>query len=138
MSESVTRARIQVPKPPAHHPQALSVVRDSDRVCFIWLLREGARATIETQYKNAAQIRALKDCGKSTAYRIINRHKKRYWLTDLTDEEHPMVYSVLPADVVEKAEIKPVGNPNFASGIYQQHIARKRRRYAIDNITNWD
>ena len=133
------RKPIRVPQPPRHGPLTRALVQEGMRVSYIWLLKEAVRATIESQYATAEQIAKIKGVSMATAYRIINRVEKRYWLCDMTDEEHPKVFSVLPMDVVKAVEIKPIGNPNFKNGIYQQTIALKRRhgRYKrLDNLTN--
>ena len=121
-----------IPAPPPHTPRTRYLIRDAPKMCLIWVFNEAVRGTIETQFVNAAQIRGLKGCARSTAYRIIKEHTKRYWLIDLSQKGHPEVYAVLPLDVAKKAEIKAVGNPNFSNGLYQQHIAAKRRRRGID------
>lgn len=120
--------RIKVPTPPSHGPHVHSMEQNGVTVCHIWIFSDKGASAIETQYKNAAQISAALGVSRATAYRIIQRHGKRYWCADMRDENNPKVYSVLPWAEVSKAQIHPVGNPNFRDGIYQQHIALRRAR----------
>ena len=126
----MSKLPLNLPAPPPTSPRTRILMRDSPLLCYIWLQNPALRATIETQYVNADRIRALKGCARSTAYRIIKRFTKRYWLIDMTDPEAPSCCAVLPVELLKDVEIKPVGNPNFRSGIYQQSIALKRHRVA--------
>lgn len=119
--------RIKVPTPPSHNSSMHNVIQDGITACHLWAFDDKGLAAIETQYGNCQAIQDQLGVSRATAYRIINRHHKRYWLTDYRDADHPKVYSVLPKSVVEQVTVYPVGNPNFHSGIYQQGIARRPR-----------
>ena len=119
--------RIRVPQPPHHNRFSSTMIQEGLLVSHIWVFTDPGMATIETQYATAQQIAALIGCSRATAYRIINRHKKRYWLCDLRPNVPETCVSVLPREALHGVQLLPLGNPNFSNGIYQQEIARKRR-----------
>ena len=98
------------------------------RVSFLWYWTEAARRTIETQYKTPEELVTTLGISRATAYRLIAAQPKRYWCTDLRDEENPRVYAVVPTSVMENYVPRPVGNPNLHSGLYQQALARRQRK----------
>lgn len=119
-------ARIKTPTPPSHGRRTHALEQLGLAVGFIWIFDDQGAASIETQYKNAQQMQRALGISRATAYRLIKKHPVRYWCTDLRDEGNPKCYSVLPKKVVDNLTVYPVGNPNFANGIYQQDIARRR------------
>lgn len=123
--------RIKIPKPPEHHFSTNALVQEGLDVTHIWVFNQAGRAAIETQYKTAAGIQAATGCSRASAYRLIARTDKRYWIFDLTDPDNPTVWSCLPVSIVQEYTPYPVGNPNFANGIYQQQIARRRKPRGI-------
>ena len=89
-------ARNSIPRPPYTPPRSTMLIQDGILVAHIWIFNEAAMATIETQYATAQQIAARLGCSRATAYRIIKRHKKRYWLCDLRPNVTEKCISVLP------------------------------------------
>ena len=120
--------KINVPTPPAHAPWVHSLEQLGITVGYIWIFTDQGARTIESQYKNAQQLQELLGISRATAYRLINRHKKRYWCSDVRDAENPRCYMVFPVKALNSITIYPVGNPNFANGVYQQHNARRPRK----------
>lgn len=121
-------SRIKPPTPPRVGKGTHALESNGLHVCHIWAFDpEGARA-IETQYRTAEGIMQQRHVSRATAYRLIKRQTKRWWYTDLSTAEKPIVRSVLPADLVASLQINPVGNPNLTNGIYQQGIARRPRK----------
>lgn len=120
--------RNRIPRPPFHHAGSNVLVQEGLLASHIWVFSEAGLATIETQYATAQQIMQRLGCSRATAYRIIKRHKKRYWLCDLRPNEEERCLSVLPLDVLEAVQLLPLGNPHFHDGVYQQEIALRRRR----------
>ncbi|MBQ2928670.1 MAG: hypothetical protein IJD99_00470 [Clostridia bacterium] len=121
-------ARISIPQPPHHGGKAHSLIQEGIHVAYIWVFSDRGLGTIETQYANARQIMKRLGVSRATAYRIIKRQHKRYWLCDMRPTERERCYSVLPVEVLQRINVLPVGNPNFTNGIYQQGIARRLRR----------
>lgn len=121
-------SRIKPPTPPYCGKGTHHIEHNGMFVCNIWCFDEEGARKIETQYKTAEGIMAVRGVSRATAYRLIKRQAKRYWLTDLRDPDKPTVRSVLPMDIVTNATVNPVGNPNLHNGIYQQGIARRPRR----------
>ena len=117
-----------IPRPPETYGTRSMIIQDGLVVSHIWVFDAAALATIETHYATAQQIAERIGCSRATAYRIIKRHEKRYWLCDLRPNEAERCVSVLPLDVLDSVQLLPLGNPNFRSGIYQQDIALRRRR----------
>ena len=117
-----------IPRPPQTYSPRSMIIQEGLLVSHIWVFDAAALATIETQYATAQQIAERIGCSRATAYRIIKRHAKRYWLCDLRPNESERCVSVLPLDVLNSVQLLPLGNPNFRSGIYQQDIALRRRR----------
>ena len=121
-------ARNCIPRPPQTFHRTSMMIQDGITAAHIWVFSADALATIETQYATAQQIAERIGCSRATAYRIIKRHKKRYWLIDLRPDEAERCLSVLPLKELDAVQLHPAGNPNFHSGIYQQEIALRRRR----------
>lgn len=121
-------SRNSIPQPPYVPASSTMLIQDGILVSHIWLFNEAALPTIATQYATAQQIAERIGCSRATAYRIIKRHKKRYWLIDMRPNEAEKCLSVLPIEALESVQLLPLGNPNFSSGIYQQEIALRRRR----------
>lgn len=120
--------RIKIPTPPSHNKGTHAIEQIGAVVGYIWIFTNKGAATIETQYKNAQQIQEYLGVSRATAYRLIKKHPVRYWCSDCRDAESPKCYCVLPTKALDAMTIYPVGNPNFANGIYQQNIARRLRR----------
>ena len=87
-------------------------------------------ARIETQYGSALAIAAITGVSRATAYRIISKHPKAYWVIDCTTEGMQRSWCVLPMEVIKQIEPRRVGNPNFSNGLYQHAIAKNRARRA--------
>lgn len=121
-------SRIKVPTPPIHTEGTHAIVENGLYVCHIWAFDAVGVGEIETQYKQAEAIMKELQVSRSTAYRMIHSVPKRYWYTDMSNPERPTVRSVLPKETVQALEVRPRGNPNLRSGIYQQEIARRRRK----------
>lgn len=121
--------KIDIPRIPSHGPNVQSIVQEGTKVGYIWILTDKGAGTIETQYASAPQIMEALGVSRATAYRIIARHPKRYWCSDTRDADAPRCYSVIPREALDAVTVLPLGNPNFANGIYQQDIARRRRKY---------
>lgn len=122
-------SRQRVPQPPYIMIGRDTFIQNGARVCHIWVFTPAGLSSIETQYATARQIMQLLGCSRATAYRIIKRHGKRYWLCDLRPTEQESCLSVLPLSVLERIQVQPQGNPHFRNGLYQQDIAKRRRRY---------
>lgn len=120
--------RIKLPTPPSHGSNIHAAEQNGLHVCHIWIFDDKGAAAIATQHGNAEQIARTLGVSRATAYRIMQRHGKRYWCIDLRDEDNPKCCCVLPYSSLSDVTIHPVGNPNFRSGIYQQRIALRRRR----------
>lgn len=120
--------KITIPTPPYHGKSCHRITQEGLLVGYIWIFTDKGAETIETQYATAKQIQEALGVSRATAYRIIKRHTKRYWLSDCRDTEKPSCYSVIPREALKHITIYPVGNPNFSSGIYQQDLARRLRR----------
>lgn len=120
--------RNSIPRPPFRPKGSNALVQDGLVVAHIWVFSADGLATIETQYATAQQIMQRLGCSRATAYRIIKRHKKRYWLCDLRPDEVERCLSVLPIEVIDAVQLLPPGNPHFTDGVYQQGIALRRRR----------
>lgn len=121
-------ARNSIPRPPYTPPSSTLLIQEGIHVTHIWLLKEAGLASIETLYATAPQIMQRIGCSRATAYRIIKRHHKRYWLCDLRPDVQESCLSVLPLEVLDAVQLLPPGNPHFRDGVYQQDIARRRRR----------
>lgn len=121
-------SRNSIPQPPYVPASSTMLIQDGMLVSHIWVFSDPGWATIETQYATAQQIAARLGCSRATAYRIIKRHKKRYWLCDLRPNVAEKCISVLPIEALASVQLLPLGNPNFTNGIYQQAIALRRRR----------
>lgn len=119
--------KIDIPRVPNHIKGTHSIIREGTSVGYIWILTDQGAATIETQYANAVQIMEALGVSRATAYRIIQRHEKRYWCSDTRDADNPRCYSVIPRKALDDVTVNPLGNPNFCNGIYQQSIARRRK-----------
>ena len=121
-------SRNRIPRPPFQPRGSNALIQDGLTVAHIWVFSATGLATIETQYATARQIMERLGCSRATAYRIIKRHKKRYWLCDLRPDEEERCLSVLPLEVLDAVQLLPLGNPHFHDGVYQQNIALRRRR----------
>lgn len=121
-------ARISIPRPPYTPATSTLLIQEGINVTHIWVLKEAGLATIETLYATSSQIMKRLGCSRATAYRIIKRHKHRYWMCDLRPDTRESCLSVLPLEVLEHIQLLPLGNPHFRDGVYQQDIARRRRR----------
>lgn len=119
--------RNNIPKPPCGTSRMYSFIQEGIDVGMIWLLDERGRGAIETQYVNASRIMDSTGVSRATAYRIIAKQRKRYWLIDYTKPEEPSCCMVIPVAVIEGYTPSQAGNPNFTSGIYQQNLARRLR-----------
>ena len=122
------KGKHQVPKPPRVSSRMGYIIQEGIEAGMIWLLREDARGAIETLYANASSVQTSTGCSRATAYRIIGRHPKRYWLIDYTDQGSPSCCMVIPTDAIKDIELSGRGNPNFKDGIYQQAIALRRSK----------
>ena len=121
--------KISIPTPPARGKHYKALIQEGAKVGFIWLFHEAARGTIETQYADARAVGHTLAVSRASAYRFMAKQEKVYWLIDLTDEDNPRCCRVVPRDTMV-GYIKPkTGNPNFANGIYQQQIAKRRVRH---------
>ncbi len=100
---------------------------DSPKARYIWVYTDEGALAIDTQYANAQGVARLTGVSRATAYRIMQR-LPRYWLSDVRDPEAPKCFSVVKRSDLDRVTIYPKGNPNFASGIYQQNLARRLRR----------
>ena len=119
--------KIKVPQPPRHGPGLHAIEQKGLTVTHIWALDKVGADRCETLYATAAAIARLKGVSRATAYRIIAKSARRYWYVDMS-QEPARVWSVLPVEAVRAYQPAPEGNPNFRSGIYQQEIARRRRK----------
>ena len=121
--------KAKIPTPP-YTPRTgtHALVQEGFAVCYIWVFDAEGLRSIGTQYASARQIMQEKGVSKTTAYRYIRAHRKRYWCTEMLPDREPRCYMVLPASALEAIVPQPVGNPNMKNGIYQQEIARKRIR----------
>lgn len=119
--------KVKVPQPPRHGPGLHAIEQKGLVVTYIWALDEVGVQRCETQYATAAAIAKLKGVSRATAYRIIAKHTHRYWYVDMSADP-ARVWSVLPMEAVRAYQPAPEGNPHFHSGIYQQGIARRRRK----------
>ena len=122
------KGKHQIPKPPRVSSRMGYIIQEGIEAGLIWLLREDARAAIETLYANASFVQTYVHCSRATAYRIIGRHHKRYWLIDYTDPGSPSCCMVIPIATLKEIELSGRGNPNFRDGMYQQRIALRRTR----------
>lgn len=119
--------KIKMPQPPRHGPGLHAIEQKGLTVTHIWALDEVGAKRCETLYATAAAIAQQRGCSRATAYRIIARSAHRYWYIDMSqDPAH--VWAVLPVEAVQAYAPGPEGNPGFRSGIYQQDIARRRRK----------
>ncbi len=100
---------------------------DSPKARFIWVYTDEGALAIDTQYANAQGVARLTGVSRATAYRIMAR-LPRYWLSDVRDPDAPRCYSVVKRSDLATVRLYPIGNPNFASGTYQQELARRMRR----------
>ena len=121
--------KIKVPQPPRHGPGLHAIEQKGLTVTHIWALDKVGADRCETLYATAAAIARLKGVSRATAYRIIAKSAHRYWYVDMS-QEPARVWSVLPVEAVQTYAPGPQGNPGFHSGIYQQDIARRRKKRA--------
>lgn len=102
---------------------------DGERVRYMWILSDRGAEIIGNQFATAQDIMRVKKCSRTTAYRLIASEPKRYWITDTRNPDKPHCLSALPLRLVHKAKVQPVGNPNWRSGIYQQGLRGRRKKY---------
>lgn len=121
--------KIKVPQPPRHGPGLHAIEQKGLTVTHIWALDKVGADRCETLYATAAAIAQQRGVSRATAYRIIARCTHRYWYIDMS-QEPARVWSVLPVEAVRAYQPAPEGNPHFHSGIYQQEIARRRKKRA--------
>lgn len=116
-----------IPNPPSRAAGHHAFMQDGTQVCYAWIMDEEGARIIENQFVSAQEIKKELSCSQATAYRVISRFKKRYWVADLRDEKKPRCYSALPRRLLASVEIQPVGNPGWRSGIYQQGMRLRRK-----------
>lgn len=121
-------AKVKVPNPGYIPRDCDTLEQNGTRVSFIWYFTDKGRGIIETQYNTPAQIQQQLGVSRATAYRLVAAHPKRYWVSDMRDQDNLRCYCVLPAEVVMGIIPRPVGNPNLHNGMYQQSVARRLRK----------
>jgi len=121
--------RIDIPKPPSRSSRIHSLIQEGTEVSYIWFFNEAGRRSIETLYDTAKSLQATYGLSRSTAYRLINKQRKRYWIIDYTDPDEPACMFGVPVEVGRSYTPLKAGNPNFTNGIYQQSIAHRRARH---------